>query len=156
MDALRRPKVHAAAFRFCLNRERLAGARVPPGLFFLELATHLRSSLLQLPFGDQAPTTQCEYVMLLRILRPSLCDTEQQFMAQLQCQLRFRKLSPSKPGPTETFKSDSSHLAMHSIYIHGPPASGPQAAGTTRTGVWLFSISGFSPAGVPRSCVVPS
>lgn len=54
VEALRKPDVHATAFRFRLNRDRLSGGACPPGLYFLELATQLRSSMLRLPFGDQA------------------------------------------------------------------------------------------------------
>lgn len=52
VDALRRADTHAACFRFHLGRDRLTGP-APAGLGLVEMAVHLRSNVLQLPFGDQ-------------------------------------------------------------------------------------------------------
>lgn len=58
IQALRKTDVHAAAFKFQLGHPRVADGLTDPwrkaGAQLLESAVFLRSSLLQVPFGDQA------------------------------------------------------------------------------------------------------
>merc|ERR1712194_496049 len=52
LQALQAKDVHATAFRFHVSR--LSVGPPPVGIGLVERMVHLRSSLLQLPFGDQA------------------------------------------------------------------------------------------------------
>ena len=52
-SGLGEPGVLAAAFRFQCNRDSIENPPGPPGLAVMERTVALRSTYLQLPFGDQ-------------------------------------------------------------------------------------------------------
>lgn len=99
-SAFARPGVLMTAFRFKTDRNGVSNGQPPPGMAFMEFTVNVRSSVFELPFGDQAMATTKEHLRMIGGF-PELPMLEEYVMVQ-----KFRKLSAEGAGRIVTLQDE--------------------------------------------------